>query len=177
MAKNACTKFFLRTKAASGNAFLYTRRQSDGEKLLLKSVVEVDIKQWSDAVSTTSKWNKFRSGEGKYLCDKLDEITVTIDLVLSQPNPTKKKLDKAIVSVAQREQIQEQAVLKKAQEEAQERKRAQREAEQRRKKEELEAMLRQREESFIVALDVFIDAAPARTWHGKPIGLKTIQHY
>ena len=49
--------------------------------------------------------------------------------------------------------------------------------EQRRKKEELEAMLRQREESFIVALDVFIDAAPARTWHGKPIGLKTIQHY
>ena len=36
--------------------------------------------------------------------------------------------------------------------EAQERKRAQREAEQRRKKEELEAMLRQREESFIVAL-------------------------
>ena len=38
-------------------------------------------------------------------------------------------------------------------------------------------MLRQREESFIVALDVFIDAAPVRTWHGKPIGLKTIQHY
>ena len=177
MAKNAYTKFFLRTKAASGNAFLYTRRQSDGENLLLKSFVEVDIKQWSDAVSTTSKWNKFRSGEGKYLCDKLDEITATIDLVLSQPNPTKKKLEKAIISVAQREQIQEQAALKKAQEEAQERKRAQREAEQRRKKEELEAMLRQREESFIVALDVFIDAAPARTWHGKPIGLKTIQHY
>lgn len=90
-------------------------RQS--QNLLLKSFVEVDIKQWSDAVSTTSKWNKFRSGEVKYLCDKLDEITATIDLVLSQPNPTKKKLEKAIVSVAQREQIQEQAALKKAQEE------------------------------------------------------------
>ena len=96
MTKNAYTKFFLRTKAASGNAFLYTRRQSDGENLLLKSFVEVDIKHRSETYSTTSKWNKFRSGEGKYLCDKLDEITATIDLVLSQPNPTKKSWRKQL---------------------------------------------------------------------------------
>ena len=77
------------------------------EKLLNEAKVG-----WSDAISTTSKWYKFRSDEGKDLCDKLDEITATINLVLSQPNPTKKKLEKAIVSVAQREQIQEHAALK-----------------------------------------------------------------
>ena len=50
------------------------------EKLLNEAKVG-----WSDAISTTSKWYKFRSDEGKDLCDKLDEITATINLVLSQP--------------------------------------------------------------------------------------------
>lgn len=177
MAKSAYTKFVLRTTKKTGVAPLYTRRVGFNSNLMLNSHIEVDIKTWNDAISTPGRWNTFRAGPGKELCDKLDEMSALIDTIINDPKGSRTKLDKAIDEFAHKEQREFQEAQRKAREEAQERKKAQREAEQRRKKEELEAMLRQREESFIVALDVFIDAAPARTWHGKPIGLKTIQHY
>lgn len=160
MAKSAYTKFVLRTTKKTGVAPLYTRRVGFNSNLMLNSRIEVDIKTWNDAISTPGRWNTFRAGPGKELCDKLDEMSALIDTIINDPKGSRTKLDKAIDEFAHKEQREFQEAQRKAQEEAQERKKAQREAEQRRKKEELEAMLRQREESFIVALDVFIDAAP-----------------
>lgn len=177
MAKSAYTKFVLRTTKKTGVAPLYTRRVGFNCNLMLNSRIEVDIKTWNDAISSPGRWNTFRAGVGKDLCDKLDDMSALIETIINDPKGSKVKLERAIDDLAHREQRELQEVQRKAQEEAKQRRKAEREAEQRRKKEELDAMLRQREESFVVALDVFIDAAPARTWHGKPIGLKTIQHY
>lgn len=96
MAKNDYTKFFLRIKSKSGNAFLYTRRQNDGANLLLKSFVEVDIKKWPDAVSTTSKWNNFLELENNYVISLTKSCCYDL-------KATKSKLEKAIVAVAQKE--------------------------------------------------------------------------
>lgn len=177
MAKSAYTKFVLRTTKKSGVAPLYTRRVGFNSNLMLNTRIEVDIKTWNDAISTPGRWNTFRSGVGKELCDKLDEMSALIETIINDPKGSKSKLEKAIDELAHREQREEQERQRQAVEAAKQKKKAEREAEKRRKQEELETMLRQREESFVVALDAFIDAAPGRTWHGKPIGLKTIQHY
>lgn len=177
MAKSAYTKFVLRTTKKSGVAPLYTRRVGFNSNLMLNTRIEVDIKTWNDAISTPGRWNTFRGGVGKEFCDKLDEMSALIETIINDPKGSKTKLEKAIDELAHREQREKQERQRQAVEAAKQKRKAEREAEKRRKQEELEAMLRQREESFVVALDAFIDAAPGRTWHGKPIGLKTIQHY
>lgn len=177
MAKSAYTKFVLRTTRKSGVAPLYTRRVGFNTNLMLNSHIEVDIKSWCNAISSSSRWNVFRAGEGKELCDKLDEMSSLIETIITDPNGSKSKLDKAILALAHREQIQEQEAHRRALQEAAQKKREQKEAESRRKKEEADALMKQREESFTVNLDVFISTAHTRTFKGKPISEKSIQYY
>lgn len=134
MAKSAYTKFVLRTTKKTGVAPLYTRRVGFNSNLMLNSHIEVDIKTWNDAISTQGRWNTFRAGAGKELCDKLDEMSALIDTIINDPKGSRTKLDIAIDEFAHKEQREFQEAQRKAREEAQERKKAQREAEQRRKK-------------------------------------------
>lgn len=177
MAKSAYTKFVLRTTKKSGSAPLYTRRVGFNSNLMLNSHIEVDIAQWQNAVSSPARWNAFRTGVGKEICDKLDEMSALIETIIGDPNGSKAKLDKAILALAHREQIAEQEAQRKAMEEARQKKRAMKEAELKRKQQEAEATQRHREESFTLNLGIFIDNAHTRTFKGKPISEKTVQHY
>lgn len=177
MAKSAYTKFVLRTTKKSGVAPLYTRRVGFNSNLMLNSHIVVDVKTWNNAISTPSRWNTFRAGDGKLLCDKLDEMSSLIETIIADPNGSKAKLEKAITALAYRERIQEQEAQKQALEEARQKKKALKEAEAKRKKAEAEALMKQREESFTVNLDLFISMAHTRTFKGKPISEKSIQYY
>ena len=177
MAKSAYTKFVLRTAKKSGVASLYTRRVGFNSNLMLNSRIEVDIKTWNNAISTPSRWNTFRTGDGKNLCDKLDEMSALIDNIIADPNGSKAKLEKAITALAYREQIKEQEAQKQALEEVRQRKKALKEAEAKHKREQEDLLLKQREESFTINLDLFISNAHTRTFKGKPISEKSIQYY
>lgn len=137
MSKSAYTKFVLRTTKKIGVAPLYTRRVGFNSNLMLNSRIEVDIKTWNDAISTPGRWNTFRAGPGKELCDKLDEMSALIDSIIIDPKGSKAKLNKAIDDLAHREQREFQEAQRKALEEAKLKRKAEREAEQRRKKKNL----------------------------------------
>ena len=113
MAKSAYTKFVLRTTKKTGVAPLYTRRVGFNSNLMLHSRIEVDIKTWNDVISTPGRWNTFRAGPGKELCDKLDEMSALIDTIINDPKGSRTKLDKAIDEFAHKEQREFQEAQRK----------------------------------------------------------------
>jgi integrase len=106
--------YFLRTKANTGMAPLYTRVRKRNPKITwehIRTGVYVDIESWTKAQKSISAWNKYIQGEGKELNEKLNKVSQTIDLLFSEgkinSNDDKPVLENALMVIANNEAIRE----------------------------------------------------------------------
>lgn len=100
MSKLAFTRFFLRSRRASGMAPLYTRRTGLGSHLMINTRLEVDVARWRRAVASPAAWARFSRGEGRELCARLAGLSALITALLAAPATTRGSLRLAVAAFA-----------------------------------------------------------------------------